>query len=433
MRKSLLFGLVWSLSACGDDPAASTDDDSSDDDIMVDEARDGAIDASRDGSTANRDGGARDAKSETPLDASPRLDGAADGARTRSDAAEDASESGDGALLDASDAGRGDASTTRDAGGDASTVDASLTKFDWGPGDYPPDLKAQRYLELKNLPGQSGKTRGFKVHVPKGYDASRPTPVVYALHGLQQNAVMFGVDGTGFVPKSDAEGFILVMPNGIQEDGFGGSWNAGACCGAASQQRLDDVGFIRAVHAEVSQHVNVDARRVYATGLSNGGFMSTRLGCEAADLFAAIAPLAGSIGTKELAAIGTNDDPDFKSCAPSRPIPVLAMHGDADGIVPYGGLKTSLDHFAKANGCSASTVPAMQPASGGDTTCVTYSGCPSGVEVTGCTVKAGGHCWFGDPGCGTGAPGIGNLFVGNNSNFLKATDAAWDFLKRFQR
>lgn len=432
MRKYLVSWLLLTLAACGTDPESTPDDDRSDDDITVDEDGANALDASRDAASSTRDGGARDAKSETALDATARLDGAADGSRSTGDAAEDASEARDGARPDGSDAVRPDASV-RDGGPDASQGDASLANFDWGPGDYPPDLKAQRYLELKNLPGQPGKTRGFKVHVPKGYDRSRPTPVVYALHGLQQNAVMFGVDGTGFVPKSDAEGFILVMPNGIQEDGFGGSWNAGACCGAASQQRLDDVGFIRAVHAEVSKHVNVDARRVYATGLSNGGFMSHRLGCEAADLFAAIAPLAGSIGTKELAAIGTNADPDFKSCAPTRPIPVLAMHGDADGIVPYVGLKTSLDHFAKANGCSTTTTPAMQPTSGGDTTCITYSGCPAGVEVTGCSVKGGGHCWFGDPSCGTGAPGIGNIFVGNNSNYLNATNAAWDFLKRFQR
>jgi polyhydroxybutyrate depolymerase len=248
-----------------------------------------------------------------------------------------------------------------------------------------------------------------------------------------QNAVMFVVNASGFVEKSEQEGFILVMPNGVQEEAIGGSWNAGACCGAAAKQKLDDVAFIRALYAELRTHLNVDARRVYATGMSNGGFMSHRLGCEAADLFAAIAPVAGSIGTNELAAARTTDDSDLKACTPSRPLPVLAIHGSSDGIVAYKGLKASLDHWATKDGCSATTRAATQPASGGDTTCVTYEGCPTGVEVTGCSVQGGGHCWFGDPSCGTGAAGIGNLFVGNDSKFLKATDAIWAFLSRFQR
>lgn len=302
---------------------------------------------------------------------------------------------------------------------------------DWVAGDYPPNLRANTFLTISGLPGQRG-ARGYKVHVPKGYDPRVPTPVLFALHGLMQDALMFVVNGTSFVPKSDKEGFILVMPNGVLEGGIGGSWNAGVCCGASAQQKLDDVGFIRAIYAELRTHLNVDEHRVYATGLSNGGFMSHRLGCEAADLFAAIAPLAGSIGTKDLGAIGTNADPDFKTCTPSKPIAVLAMHGDADPIVPYAGMKRSLDHFAKANGCGTTTRPATQPASSGDTTCVTYEGC-TGVEVTGCTVAKGGHCWFGDPGCGTGAPGIGNLFVGNNSKSFNATDAVWDFVSRFRR
>jgi polyhydroxybutyrate depolymerase len=313
----------------------------------------------------------------------------------------------------------------------APTPATGAPKGDWVAGDYPPELRANKYLTISGLPNQKG-ARGYKVHVPKGYDPRVPAPVVFAFHGLMQDALMFVVNGTSFVPKSDKEGFILVMPNGVLEGGIGGSWNAGVCCGASAQQKLDDVGFVRAIYAELQKHLNIDAGRVYATGLSNGGFLSHRLGCEAADLFVAIAPLAGSIGTKELGAIGTNADPDFKTCTPSKPIAVLAMHGDADPIVPYAGQKKSLDHFAKANGCSLTTKPASQPLSAGDTTCVTYEGC-TGVEVTGCTVAKGGHCWFGDASCGTGAPGIGNLFVGNNSKSFVATDAAWDFLSRFRR
>jgi polyhydroxybutyrate depolymerase len=315
-----------------------------------------------------------------------------------------------------------------DAGGGG----APPSGFDWKAGDYPPELHEQNYLEIVGVPGQAGKTRGYKVHVPQSYDPAVPAPVLFALHGYQQNAAMFVVEGTSLVGKSDREGFVLVMPNGVQEDLLGGSWNAGVCCGAAAAQKLDDVGLMRAFYAEVRKHVNIDSRRVYATGLSNGAFMAHRLGCEAADLFAAIAPLAGTIGTAELGATGTNLDPDFKSCDPVRSIAVLYMHGDGDLIVPYASMQPTLDYWARKNGCTT-TGPATHPASGGDTTCVTYAECKAGVEVTGCTVKGGGHCWFGDPSCGTGAPGIGALVVGNNSDFLKASDAAWEFVSRFQR
>jgi polyhydroxybutyrate depolymerase len=304
---------------------------------------------------------------------------------------------------------------------------------DWGPGDYPPNLGAQEYLELTGIPGQGDKVRGYKVHVPPSYQANVPTPVVFALHALHMDAVLFAVNGTGIIPKSDKEGFIVVMPNGLQEDGFGGSWNAGTCCGKAGEQQLDDVAFVRTVFAEVGKHLNVDLTRVYALGLSNGAHLTHRLACEASDIFAAIAPLAGGICTKELSPEPGNEATTFTECKPPYPVPVLTMHGTKDTFVPYESMERTLDYWAMQNGCSATTKPALMPVSGGDTTCVTYEGCPDGVEVTGCTVAEGGHCWFGDSTCGTGAPIIGNLVVGNNSDTLVATDAAWAFVSKFVR
>ena len=69
---------------------------------------------------------------------------------------------------------------------------------DWGPGDYPDDPFAQEYLEMSGVAGQPG-TRGYKVHVPPGYEATRPTPLLFAFHGLLQNAVMFAVNGTALM------------------------------------------------------------------------------------------------------------------------------------------------------------------------------------------------------------------------------------------
>jgi polyhydroxybutyrate depolymerase len=320
----------------------------------------------------------------------------------------------------------------RDAAVDAAPPPPTSTgPGDWGPGDYPPG--AADYLELTDLPGQPGKVRGFKVHVPPSYDPNVPMPVVFAFHASNQTAVLFAVDGIGLPAQADAEGFIAVMPNGIQEDGFGGSWNGGTCCGKAAEQQLDDVGFVRAVFAEVGEHLNVDLRRVYALGLSNGAHMSYRLGCEASDIFAAIAPLAGATCTPELKAEPSDIETTFTECTPARPVPVLAMHGTKDSFVPYDSMQRTLDFWASTNGCSAATRAADAPRSGGDTTCITYSGCPVGVEVTGCSVAEGGHCWFGSDTCGTGAPLIGNLVVGNNSDMLKASQEAWAFFERHVR
>jgi polyhydroxybutyrate depolymerase len=221
--------------------------------------------------------------------------------------------------------------------------------------------------------------------------------------------------------KSDAAGFILVMPNGYQQ-----SWNAGTCCGGASTEQLDDVALFRAIFAEVDGHLNVDHKRVFATGLSNGGYMSYRLACDAADLFAAVAPGAGAIGINSIGG-GTNPTSDFTACNPSTHVSVLDIHGTADGLVSYALQAPSLSLISGKDGCATTTVPAAAPPSAGDTTCVSYTGCPQGVEVTGCTITGGGHCWFGSPDCGTGAGPIGAAFVGANSNTMMNTDAVWDF------
>lgn len=296
---------------------------------------------------------------------------------------------------------------------------------DWVAGDYPPQLMRQEYLSIAGLPGQGGVVREYKLRVPSGYDPAVPSPLVFCFHGLVQNPVLFCARGAAMHEKAEAENFILVMPKGQDR-----SWNGGACCAPASEAQLDDVGFVRAVFAEISGHLNIDRRRVYALGLSNGAFLSYRLACEASDIFTAIVSGAGAIMSNELQPGATSD---FETCRPQRPVSVLHLHGTRDNLVDYADQKPALDHIAQANGCSLQTTPAAQPASGGDTSCVSYTGCPEGVVVTGCTVEGGGHCWFGNASCGTGVIGIGNLAVGANSDTLHNTDAAWEFLAPLHR
>lgn len=296
---------------------------------------------------------------------------------------------------------------------------------DWVAGDYPKDLTGPDWLELPNIPGQNGNVRQYKVHVPPAYDPKVPMPLVFCIHGLGQDALLFCVEGAGMPAKSDSAGFILVMPNGSEN-----SWNGGTCCGGAAAAKLDDVAFFRAMFAEVSKHLNIDLTRVYATGLSNGGYMSYRLACEASDIFVAVAPGAGAIGMSDIGG-GTSVDSDIQACKPAKPVSVLDMHGTEDGLVPYSVQKPSLDRIAEGNGCKPATQPATQPMSGGDTTCISYD-CPAGVDVTGCTVQGGGHVWFGSKNCGTGVD-FGCDIVGADSETLVSTDAVWTFLTAHTR
>lgn len=331
------------------------------------------------------------------------------------------------------DGGRGgsggatDAGAKGDAGGGGAGAGGSpqggACVGDYVPGDYPPGVEdANAWLEISGVTGQPAP-RHYKVHVPPSYDCRVPTPLLFCIHGFQQTGIMFCVQGSagktsgpkGFVDKSNEEGFILVIPTGSKTPGMDSAWNGGSCCGGKT---TDDVALFRALVTEVSKHVNVDAKRVYAAGLSNGALMSYRLACEAADVFTAVAPGAGQIGVS--------------SCKPSRPVSVLDIHGTADSYFPFSSQATSTATMATGNGCGTATTPATVPGSGGDTTCVTRSGCPNGIEITACKVEAGGHVWFGDPTCGTSSS-TGCAQVGANSNFFNNTDAAWDFFKRLSR
>jgi polyhydroxybutyrate depolymerase len=378
---------------------------------------------------------------------------------------------------DAGVAARGDAGLDASGGGldDAGcatgTYDGGVPPGPWSAGDYPPGITAQTWLPISGVQGQQGLTRQYKVHVPPGYTASAAAPIVFCFHGLDQDGVAFCTDsGVGWNTKSDQEGFVLVIPNGYQQ-----SWNGGSCCGTAASMNLDDVSLVRAIFAEVAQHVSIDSKRVYATGYSTGAYMSYRLACEASDLVTAVAPSAGEIGIPSIGGGtaglggGTADaGSDFPTCAPTQPVSVLDIHGTSDMLIPYSLQPKTLALAAMNDGCSMTTAASPQaPPSGGDTTCVTYSGCASGIEVSACSIQGGGHCWFGSPDCGTGAAevlcsggtGLGGLLgggasglgalagllgdggidgivssiVGNNSNYMKNTDQAWAFFSRHSR
>lgn len=264
-----------------------------------------------------------------------------------------------------------------------------------------------------------GRERGFIVHVPKAYRADRPAPLVLALHGGGGSMEVMAKDRLyGLVSQSEASGWIVVFPNGFSR--LGGklaTWNAGICCGAARERGSDDVGFLRAVVAEVQRRVAVDPQRVFATGMSNGGMMSYRLACEASDIFRAIAAVAGTDGTTD--------------CRPGRPVPVFHLHAKDDDRVLFNGgsgsasdthadfvsVPATVDKWARLNACSGPTQTVLQRPG---VTCEVRSGCADGAEVRLCVTDSGGHAW----------PGGRKALGGKGSTALDATEAIWAFFAR---
>jgi polyhydroxybutyrate depolymerase len=202
----------------------------------------------------------------------------------------------------------------------------------------------------------------------------------------------------------------------VHGDGIGPqkSWNAGVCCGEAMETKVDDVALASAIIDELESKLCVDAKRVFATGMSNGGFLSHRLACELSNRIAAIAPVAGVMGVP--------------TCTPSRAVSVMQFHGTYDALVPYDGIDSAdrkfpsvaatADAWAQRNGC---TDTARTTFASGDAKCTTRDKCTAGTEVTVCAITGGGHTW---PGAFPFA------MMGHTSQSIRATDAMWEFFQK---
>ncbi|MBS1914496.1 MAG: prolyl oligopeptidase family serine peptidase [Bacteroidetes bacterium] len=265
-----------------------------------------------------------------------------------------------------------------------------------------------------------GMSRVFYLHLPATYDASGALlPLVIGLHGANQEPV----DGvasfsrlTGFNAKADANGFIVVYPEGRgSRNGKELTWNGGGCCPPASALNVDDVAFIADLIDTLAARYRVDRSRVYATGISNGGIMSYRLACELSHRIAAIAPVA--------AAYMVQGD-----CIVTRPVPALHIHSLQDPALPYNGGTGVLSPnfpFPSVDSAIATWLHVCGCASIADTLHATanllarrWSRCTPGGEVQLYATSDGGHSWPGSP-------------VGNPSTAFNATDVIWEFFSRF--
>lgn len=269
-----------------------------------------------------------------------------------------------------------------------------------------------------------GRTRTFTVHVPPSYDGSRPVPVVLAFHGGGANAASM-IRFSGLSQKADEAGFLAVYPSGTGRLPRILTWNAGNCCGYAMRNKVDDVAFVRALLDDLGQVARVDAKRVYATGMSNGAIMAYQLASELSDRIAAIAPVAGPMGTE--------------TCHPTQPVSVMHFHGTGDQHAPFDGgrgersvsgadffsVEHSIKAWVRADGCPEEPATTEEPDKADDGMRVvrnTYGPGREGAEVILFVIEGGGHTWPGrDPGL---------EFLGPSTRDISANDLMWDFFQR---
>ncbi len=220
-----------------------------------------------------------------------------------------------------------------------------------------------------------GLQRTYSVHVPPG----AVTGLVINLHGAGQT----GRDQetfTNYDAVADRYGFVVAYPDGVDM-----SWADGRGGSVPERQGVDDVGFLSTLITQLTNEYGVSPGRVFVTGMSAGGFMAQRLACDRADLVAAVVSVAGTLGATV-------------PCAPSRPVSVLAVHGDADPVVPFGGgpmvgrggpsvivsAPELVNRWRAIDGCPP---PVDSPGRSSAT------GCADGTAVEFVILGGGGHVW----------------------------------------
>ncbi|MCB0686697.1 MAG: T9SS type A sorting domain-containing protein [Saprospiraceae bacterium] len=262
-----------------------------------------------------------------------------------------------------------------------------------------------------------GLQRSYLVHLPTGYHEQEQLPLVIAMHGGFGSAANLQ-NQSGLSQTANDHHFIVVYPEGSREGLLSiRTWNAGWCCGNSSAADVDDVGFIDTLLDVLITKYAVDTNRIYATGMSNGGFMSYRLACELSNRIAAIAPVAGSLSVP--------------TCNPIRPVPIIAFHSYLDSNVPYLGgigdgvsdhynapLDSVLNAWSNKNGCQSEKLTIQDDA---QFTHYEWTECECNADIEWYLTRDGGHSWPGGNQTITGDP---------TSQVINANELMWNFFSQ---
>ena len=280
----------------------------------------------------------------------------------------------------------------------------------------------KHYLEWQ------GRNRTYWIHLPPAEKLNHPVPLLFHLHGGGGTGKGTpGLTYRRFNKIADREGFIVVYPDAIARN-----WNDGRTAHLKPQNRdVDDVGFIVSIIGKIQKEFNIDSNRIFTTGMSNGGFMSSRLLCDRADLFRGGAVLTASISEDYL-----------PECDPSKPVAVLVMNGTDDPLVPYEGGDVRLfkrgksrgkiisnddyiHYWKEKNNCVSQDETINLPDSykrDGSTVSVTnYNNCDDGGALKFYKINGGGHTWPG------GKQYLGKRIIGYTNRDINACEEIWNF------
>jgi polyhydroxybutyrate depolymerase len=257
-----------------------------------------------------------------------------------------------------------------------------------------------------------GHERAYLLFAPPQAGAAAKLPLVIALHGAGQDASAFAEE-TQFAAAAAARNMLVVFPDGSGSEPGRLSWNAHFCCGVGLAEQIDDIGFIGALIERIAAQRAIDRRRIYATGMSNGGMLTYQLAAARPQWFAAIAPVSAAIG-------GTSRTGErFVIAPPGRPMPVMIIHGRKDPYVLYNGgsspllrypersnmaVADALSFWRQDDGCA--TEPVLSEPAPGRLRRTLYGPCRNGSEVVLWEIENGEHNWpaavrFPAPGGGT--------------------------------
>ncbi len=261
-----------------------------------------------------------------------------------------------------------------------------------------------------------GIYRSYRLYVPTIYTGTSARPLIINMHGYTSNAQQQQLY-SNFMPIADTANFLMVFPNGTYSSGQR-FWNAGL-----SATLVDDIGFISHLIDSLKAQYNIDMNSVYSTGMSNGGFMSHTLACELSNRITAIASVTGGIFTTQY---GTY-------CHPTRPVPVMQIHGTADPTVPYAGntsqgmmpIDSVVKYWVVKNGCTTipvfSNVPNTNTSDGCTAEHYVYNNGNLGSTVELYKVIGGAHTWPGSP-----------FTIGVTNQDFNASVEIWRFFRKYK-
>ena len=261
--------------------------------------------------------------------------------------------------------------------------------------------------------------RRYIVYTPPSYQSApqQAFPVVFNFHGggmsMAEQMLYTQMNKT-----ADRHQFIVVYPQGIKQD-----WNVGF--GMDYLTGTDDVGFTQAMLSKLKQDYRIDDKRIYATGLSRGGFFALRLAAELPQQFAAVASVGAPM-----------PEPVVRHHQQRGKVGMLLIQGTADKVVLHEGkangylsAQGTFDYWRKHNGIEGATPqPRLIPGPAGDTTQVSWlEQGAGGASVALLTVKDGGHTWPGADAFNIGLP------IGKTTRAVDANDVIWDFFSKHRR